>query len=55
MLGVCRIIIGNAVPHPLGNPKTTKEEERQLQRKYLEKAFAMLQEPVEATVVEKVD
>jgi glycine reductase len=54
MLGVCRIIVGKAVPHPLGDPNASKEEERIIQQKYLEKAFEMLQQPVEKTVVETI-
>ncbi|MBQ1524029.1 MAG: hypothetical protein IIZ55_02700 [Firmicutes bacterium] len=43
MLGVYRVLVGKAVPHPCGDPKLSPEDEHKLMRKYMEKALEMLQ------------
>lgn len=43
MLGVYRVLVGKAVPHPCGDPKLPPEDEHKLMRKYMEKALEMLQ------------
>ncbi len=55
MLGVCRVIIGEAVPHPCSNPKLPPEDELKQRRKYVEKALEMLQTEVEKTTIVTVD
>lgn len=46
MLGVNRVVVGEAVPHPVGNPKLTPEKEKELRRKYVKKALELLQQDV---------
>ncbi len=51
MLGVNRIIQGRAVPNPVGDPSLTKEQEKELRRKYVLKALELLQKEVEGPTV----
>jgi glycine reductase len=51
MLGVNRIIQGRAVPNPVGDPTLTKEQEKELRRKYVLKALELLQKDVEGPTV----
>ena len=51
MLGVNRIIQGRAVPNPVGDPSLTKEQEKELRRKYVLKALELLQKDVEGPTV----
>lgn len=49
MVGVNRIVVGNAVPHPVGNPKLENaDKEKALRRKYVEAALQLLQEDMDA-------
>lgn len=41
-VGANRIVPTIAIPHPLGDPKLTLEEERDIRRKLLKKAFTAL-------------
>lgn len=41
-VGANRIVPTIAIPHPLGNPALTLEEEKALRRNLLEKAFKAL-------------
>lgn len=52
MLGVNRIIQGRAVPNPVGDPSLTKEQEKELRRRYVLKALELLQKEVEGPTVE---
>lgn len=47
MLGVNRVLVGAAVPHPTGNPKLEEAKEKELRRAYVLKALELLQEDVE--------
>jgi glycine reductase len=51
MLGVNRIVQGRAVPNPVGDPTLTKEQEKELRRKYILKALELLQKDVEGPTV----
>ena len=46
-VGANRIVPTVAIPHPLGNPGTTPEEERELRRKLLDQALDELSTPIE--------
>ncbi len=50
-VGANRIVPAIAIPHPLGNPKLSPEEEKRLRRNLLQKAFAALQTPIEEQTV----
>ena len=52
-VGANRIIPAVAIPHPLGDPTKSEEEELQLRRSLLEKALATLKIPVEDQLVAK--
>jgi len=52
-VGANRIVPAVAIPHPLGNPQLTAEEEKELRRKLVEKALkALTTEITEQTVFE---
>lgn len=51
MLGVNRIVQGRAVTNPVGDPTLTKEQEKELRRKYVLKALELLQTDVEGPTV----
>jgi glycine reductase len=51
MVGVNRIVEGRAVTNPVGDPTLTKEEEKELRRKYILKALELLQKDVEGPTV----
>ena len=46
-VGANRIIPTVAIPHPLGNPALSIEDEYKLRRKLVEKALMALQTPVD--------
>jgi betaine reductase len=46
-VGANRIIPTVAIPHPLGNPALSKEDEYKLRRKLVEKALLALQSQVD--------
>jgi len=50
-VGANRIIPAIAIPHPLGNPKLLPEEEKELRRNLLKKAFKALQTPIDEQTV----
>jgi len=50
-VGANRIIPAIAIPHPLGNPALTHEEEKALRRKIVEKALKALQTEIEEQTV----
>jgi glycine reductase len=50
-VGANRIVPAVAIPHPLGNPKLSKEEEKALRRKLVEKALKALQTEVDGQTV----
>ncbi len=53
-VGANRIVPTIAIPHPLGNPALTLEEERKLRRGLVERALKALETPVdEQTVFEQ--
>lgn len=50
-VGANRIVPAVAIPHPLGNPKLSEEEEKQLRRKLVQKALdALSTEIAEQTI-----
>lgn len=50
-VGANRIVPAVAIPHPLGNPSLPPEEEKELRRNLLRKAFAALSTPIEEQTV----
>lgn len=50
-VGANRIVPAIAIPHPLGNPKLSKDEEKALRRKLVEKALRALQTEVDGQTV----
>ncbi len=46
-VGANRIVPAIAIPHPLGNPALTLEEEKDIRRKLLKKAFRALTTEIE--------
>lgn len=48
MVGANRILAGVAIPHPVGDPGLSPEEERQHRRRLLLRALEVLSVPVEA-------
>ena len=50
-VGANRIVPAIAIPHPLGNPALTMEEEKEIRRKIVSKALEALQTPVEDQTV----
>jgi len=51
MVGVNRIVQGQAVTSPLGDPALTKEEEKDLRRQYIVEALELLQKQVDGPTV----
>lgn len=50
-VGANRIIPAIAIPHPLGDPEKTQEEEFKLRMELLKKALVALETPVEDQTV----
>lgn len=50
-VGANRIVPAVAIPHPLGNPALSREEERNLRRRLVMKALRALQTEVEEQTV----
>lgn len=50
-VGANRIVPTVAIPHPLGNPNLSHEDEKALRRKLVEKALKALETPVEEQTV----
>ncbi len=50
-VGANRIVPAVAIPHPLGNPALSPEDEKALRRKLVEKALRALQTEVEDQTV----
>lgn len=50
-VGANRIVPTVAIPHPLGNPALSKEDEKALRRKLVEKALKALETPVDEQTV----
>lgn len=50
-VGAPRIVPAVAIPHPLGDPRLSPAEERQLRRRLVERALAALQAKVEGQTV----
>lgn len=51
MLGVNRIVQGHAVPNPVGDPSLSPEKEKELRRRYILRALALLRTDVEGPTV----
>ena len=50
-VGANRIVPAVAIPHPLGNPNLSKEDEKKLRRKLVERALKALSTPVDSQTV----
>jgi len=50
-VGANRIVPAVAIPHPLGNPKLARDEEKDLRRQLVEKALQALQTEVDGQTV----
>ncbi len=50
-VGANRIIPAISIPHPLGDPKLTLEDERALRRRLVETAIKALETPIETQTV----
>lgn len=46
-VGAVRIIPAVAIPHPLGNPKLSKNEEKKVRREIIEKALEALKTKID--------
>ena len=53
-VGANRIVPTIAIPHPLGNPSLSPEDEKALRRKLTETALEALETPVEGQTVFEV-
>jgi glycine reductase complex component B subunit gamma len=53
-VGANRIVPTIAIPHPLGNPNLSKEDEKALRRKLTEVALKALETPIEEQTVFEV-
>jgi len=52
-VGANRIVPGKAIPHPLGNPELSEQEEKKLRRRIVDTALKALQNDIsEQTVFE---
>ncbi len=51
MIGVNRIVQGQAITNPVGDPSLTKEKEKELRRRLILKALELLQKDVEGPTV----
>jgi glycine reductase len=52
-VGANRIVPAVAIPHPLGNPALSADEEKKLRRSIVEKALKALATPVDGQTVFK--
>lgn len=50
-VGANRIVPAVAIPHPLGNPNLTKEDEKKLRRLLVERALKALSTSVDSQTV----
>jgi betaine reductase len=55
MIGVNRIVQGQAITNPTGDPSLTKEQEKELRRKLILKALELLQKDVEGPTLVTVE
>ena len=53
-VGANRIVPAVAIPHPLGNPSLSKEEEKQIRRKIVETALTALTTEVSGQTIFEV-
>ena len=54
-IGPNRIIAGQAVTHPLGNPTLAPAEEKEFRRRLVRKALDLLQTPTDQQVVVRLE
>jgi len=50
-VGANRIVPAVAIPHPLGNPRLSEEEEKKLRRSIVEQALAALETEIDGQKV----
>jgi len=55
MIGVNRIVQGQAITNPVGDPSLTKEQEKELRHRLILKALELLQKDVEEPTVVTVE
>ena len=55
MIGVNRIVQGQAITNPTGDPSLTKEQEKELRLKLILKALELLQKDVEGPTLVTVE
>ena len=51
MIGVNRVVQGQAITNPVGDPSLTKEQVKELRRRLILKALELLQKDVEGPTV----
>ncbi len=51
MVGLSRILAGTVIPNPYGDADLPPEREKELRRKYIQRALDLLQTEVEKTTV----
>ena len=51
MVGANRIVQGRAIPNPVGEPSFNAEQDKELRRKFVEKALELLQKNVSGPTV----
>ncbi len=51
MVGVNRILQGESVPCPIGNPELTAQQEKTLRRKYVLRAMELFQKKVDGPTI----
>jgi len=54
-VGANRIVPAIAIPHPLGNPKVTMDEEKVLRRKIVEASLVALETEVSGQTIFEVE
>lgn len=50
-VGAQRIVVGKAIPYPVGDPSKSPEEERELRKRIVQKAMDVLQTEVDKPTV----
>ena len=50
-IGANRILPGMGIPHPLGDPKLSEEDQFQLRKRMVKKALAALETPVSGQTI----
>lgn len=51
MVGLTRVLSGTVIPNPYGDAELTPEREKDLRRKFIQRALDLMQQDVEETTV----